>query len=92
MSLSLFCRAAEINNSMATEGTGQQLSPKQMVDLAAALSADKMAAIAEGYMGIDDVTIKNLQYDYKGEAQTFNREIIRCWAFKTPENQVQVII
>ena len=39
------------------------LTRKQIVRLAAAISADNMAAIAEGYMDIDDATIKNLQYE-----------------------------
>ena len=77
---------------MAADRTQKRLSPPQKVDLAAAISADKMAAIAEGYMDIPSETIKNLKYETNHSAETFNREIIRCWAYKNPENQVEVII
>ena len=75
----------------AGEGDSDQLSPRQIVRLAAAIPANNMAAIAEGYMDIDDAIIKNLQYENKDDAQAFNRDIIKCWAFKTRDNQVQVI-
>ena len=77
---------------MAADRTQKRLSPPQIVDLAAAISADKMEAIAEGYLDIPSETIKNLKFETKDSAETFNREIIRCWAYKNPENQVQVII
>ena len=73
-----------------TTSDPDQLTRKQIVRLAAAISADNMAAIAEGYMDIDDVTIKNLQYENKGQAQAFNRDIIKYWKCKNPHNQVQV--
>ena len=77
---------------MAADRTKKRLSPPQIVDLAADISADKMAAIAEGYMDIPSETIKNLKYETKDSAETFNREIIRCWAYRNPENQVEVVI
>ena len=49
-----------------------------------------MASIAEGYMDIDDVTIKNLQYENKDNAEAFNREIIRRWTYISSENQREV--
>ena len=66
------------------------VTPQQIVRLAAAISADNMASIAEGYMDIDDTTIKNLQYENRGKAEAFNREMIRHWANRNPDNQVQV--
>ena len=62
---------------MASADDSGQLTRKQIVRLAAAISADNMAAIAEGYMEISDEIIKNLQYENKGQAQAFNREIIK---------------
>ena len=69
-----------------------QLTPRQIVRLARTISADNMASIAEGYMDIDEVTIKHTERDTTN-AEAFNREIIRLWANKNcgPE-QVKVIL
>ena len=77
--------------TMAAKRESNQLTQKQIIRLAAAVSTDDMAAIAEGYMDIADALIKNLQYDNRDDAQGFNRGIIRHWANKHRENQVQVI-
>ena len=71
---------------------GQELTRKQIVRLASAISANNMAAIAEGYMDIDDVTIKNLQYENKDNAEAFNREVIKLWKNQNPDDQIQVNI
>ena len=75
---------------MASKQDKQQLSPRQIVRLAAAISANNMAAIAEGYMDIDEATIKNKKYENKDDAEAFNREIIKIWLCKNPDNQVKV--
>ena len=50
-----------------------------------------MAAIAEGYMDIDEATIKNKKYEtHKEGAEALNREIIQIWRNKNPDNQVKV--
>ena len=69
---------------MATRGEGDpdQLTPQQIVRLAAAISMNNMAAIAEGYMAIDDATIKNKKSENKDDAEAFNREIIKIWRNK----------
>ena len=74
---------------MATEGTSRPLTRRQIVRLGATISADNMESIAEGYMDIDDVTIKNIRRD-ASNSEAFNRDVIRHWANKHPENQVQV--
>ena len=53
------------------------MTNRQIVRLAAAISANNMAAIAEGYMDISDETIKNKKYENKDDAKAFNREIIK---------------
>ena len=68
----------------------QQLTRKQIVRLSAAISANNMMGIAEGYMDIDDATIKNKKFENKDDAQAFNREIIKIWQYKNPDNQVEV--
>ena len=68
----------------------QQLTNRQIVCLGAAISANDMAAIAEGYMDIDETTIKNKKYENKDDADAFNRAMLRTWANRNPENQVHV--
>ena len=77
---------------MATnEDPDHQLTRKQIVRLAAAISADNMASIAEGYMDISDETIKNLQYENRGRAQAFSRDVIKHWVNKNSgPTQIQV--
>ena len=75
---------------MASGGNSEQLTSRQIVRLAAAISANDMAAIAEGYMDISGEEIRNKKYENKDDAQAFNREIIRYWRKKNPENQVEV--
>ena len=67
---------------MASSKDSDQLSPKQIVRLARTISADNMSAIAEGYMDIDDATIKNKKSENKDDAEAFNREIIKIWRNK----------
>ena len=74
---------------MATKEPSRPLTRRQVVRLAAAISADNMESIAEGYLDIDDVTIKNIRRD-ANNSQAFNRDVIRYWANKHPDNQVQV--
>ena len=75
---------------MATSGepTGH-VTRKQIVRLAAAISADNMESIAEGYMDISHETVKNIRRD-ASNSEAFIRDIIRHWAYRNPENQVEV--
>ena len=75
---------------MATSELKIRLTPRQIVPLAAVIPANNMAAIAEGYMDIDEATIKNKKYENKDSAEAFNREIIKFWINKNPGNEVQV--
>ena len=76
---------------MASAGVPTQLTNRQIVRLAAAISADNMTSIAEGYMDISPETVKNIRRD-AGDSQAFNRDILRIWANSNPENQIQVSI
>ena len=74
-----------------TPGPKTKLTNKQLVRLASSISADNMAAIAEGYMNISDEIVKNFRYENRGQAQAFNREIIKFWANTNPgANQAEV--
>ena len=69
----------------------EKLTRKQTVRLAAAIAAENMPVIAEGYLGIDDMTISNMQVAYSGHAEAFNREILRQWSNASEiQNPVQV--
>ena len=74
---------------MATGGNPEQLTNRQIVRLAAAISADNMTSIAEGYMDISPAIVKNIRRD-ESNSEAFNREIIRYWMNKNPNNQVKV--
>ena len=74
---------------MATGGKSEKLTNKQIVRLAAAISIDNMTSIAEGYMGINNETVRNIRRN-EGNSEAFNRAILRHWTNKHPENQVQV--
>ena len=58
------------------------MSPKQIVRLAGAISAQKMAAIAYGYMDITDETIENIKYENHDDTEAFNKKIILLWTKK----------
>ena len=73
---------------MTTEDKGR-LTPRQIVQLASVISADNMESIAEGYLGINDETIKNIRRD-ASNSEAFNRYIVKHWMCKNPDNQVQV--
>ena len=64
---------------MATSYKEGCLTQRQIVRLAVAISADNMAAIAEGYMDISNETIKNKRSENRDNAEAFNREVIRYW-------------
>ena len=66
-----------------------RVTQKQIVCLGASISADNMESIGEGYMDIDDVTIKNIRRD-ASSSEAFNRDVIKHWLYKNPDNQVQV--
>ena len=70
---------------MATAEKPEQLTKRQVVRLAAAISSNDME-----YMDIDIETIKNLRDENQRSAQAFNREIKRSWACQNPQPQVQV--
>ena len=69
-----------------------QLTGRQIVRLAAAISAYNMASIAEGYLGISGEIIKKLQSENRDHAEAFNREIVRDWTRRKPQDQVKVIV
>ena len=76
--------------TMITKHPSDQLIPRQIIRIAAAIKVNNMAAIAEGYLDIDDETIKNKKYENKDDTHAFNREMLKVWLCKNPHNQVKV--
>ena len=74
---------------MAAGRDSEQLTRRQIVRLAAAIYADKMELIAEGYMDLGPETIKNIKRD-ASNSEIFIRDIIHHWAYRNPDHQVQV--
>ena len=66
------------------------LTPRQIVRLAAAISADNMATIARGYMNIPSETIENISIKNKDDTDAFKRQILKYWRNKNPKDQVKV--
>ena len=76
---------------MATPGEPPvHVTRKQIVRLAAAITANNMESIAEGYMDIDNETVKNLRRD-ASNSEGFNRDVLRYWTNKNSgPSQVRV--
>ena len=65
---------------------------KQIVRLAAVISAENMKSIAEGYMNIESETVQNIWQENQGKAEPFYRALIHHWMQQTPQNNANVSI
>ena len=69
---------------------GGNLSDRQIVQLARAITTTDLEAIALEFFNINEETIKNLRSDHREDAQAFNRSILRNWAHRNGgTNQVK---
>ena len=68
----------------------EQLTPRQIVCMAATISADDMETIAEGYMDINHQIVSDLRSSVRHSELEFNRRILRLWIEKTQNRQKQV--
>ena len=69
----------------------QYLTNHQYVQLGRAISSPNMESIALGYLNFDEETIKNLHYEHRGNAEAFNRDILKRWAnHNSGSHQVKV--
>ena len=66
-----------------------ELTEPIIVQLASAISVDKMEKIALGHLGISNPVVKNIRTDEKN-ADAISREMIRTWAYRNPDNQIKV--
>ena len=67
------------------------LTNEYIVQLGRAISSPDMESIAVGYFKIDEETIKNLRYEHRGNAEAFNRGVLKLWANQNPgSDQVEV--
>ena len=67
-----------------------QITNRQYMELASAISVRTMRKIALGYLDLSHSTIKNIEADHQGDVEAQSREILRKWAYKNPDDQVKV--
>ena len=66
------------------------LSSDQIVLLAQGIPVRNVEKIALRYFDLSDTAIANIKADRSGDSEAQSRDIIRRWAYKNPDNQVQV--
>ena len=73
------------------DGPIGQLTNRQYVHLGQTISSSDLESIALGYFNIEKETIKNLHYEHRGNAEAFNRDVLKRWAYQNPgSGQVKV--
>ena len=70
--------------------TSRNLTGHQYFCLGRAISCSKMESIALGYLGVETERIKNLKEARRDDMEGFVRDIIQDWAYRNPDDQVQV--
>ena len=68
----------------------ETLTNYQVVRLSQVISCNQMEAIALGYLNIDEEKIKNLKAARRDDTEGFVRDVIKEWACRNPDDQVQV--
>ena len=71
---------------MATDGNTGQLMRRQIVRLAASVAADNMESIAEGYLDMDNETVKNIWRQNQGKVEALTGTL-----FATGPTKIQTI-
>ena len=67
------------------------LTPKQLILLANTIPVREVLKIAEGDLNIDYAQIRNIEYNFAGDAERISQEIFRVWSYKSHAgNQMQV--
>ena len=66
------------------------LSSKQIVSLAQSIPVRNVEKIALRYFDLSDTAIANVKADKSGDAEAQSRDLITKWAYKNPDNQVEV--
>ena len=69
----------------------RQLTNRHYVRLGRAIASPDTESIALGYLNFDDEIIKNLHFEHRVNAEAFNRDILKRWAYQNPgPDQVKV--
>ena len=66
------------------------LTSYQYVRLGQVIACSHMESIALGYLDIDEEKIKNLKAARRDDTEGFVRDLIKEWAYRNPNNQIQV--
>ena len=59
------------------------LTPKQMILLAKTIPLREVFKIAEVDLNIDYAKIRNIEYDFAGDAERISQEIFRIWCYES---------
>ena len=67
------------------------LTPKQLILLANMIPVREVFKIAEGDLNVDYAKIRNIEYNFAGDAERISQEIFRVWSYTDVSvNQKQV--
>ena len=75
---------------MATGAESMRLNEEHITRLAEVIPAKNMESIAERYLYISPEAIINTRQNNPDDQKEFNRDILRKWTYKNPDNQRQV--
>ena len=88
--VTIFVHVLLISKHLLEKMAEGRLTNEQRVQLSVAISANSMVKIALAYLNLSDADVKNIQNDEKGNSEAQNREILKAWSYRNPDNQVQV--
>ena len=66
------------------------LTDYHRVRLGQVIACSHMESIALGYLNIDEEKIRNLKAARRDDTEGFVRDLIKEWAYRNPDNQIQV--
>ena len=68
----------------------ERLRNRQITYLAEAIDINKRTKIAYKYFGLNEGTLENIKVNKAGDAEAQSREILRRWAHRNSQDQIQV--
>ena len=75
---------------MKKEDFRDHLTNRQITDLAEEIPLSRMTKIAFKYFKLNEGILENIKLNSPGDAEAQSREMLRRWANKNAEHQVQV--
>ena len=75
---------------MSAGAESKQLTHEQISRLAEVIAKRNMESIAIRYLGISFETVDNYRIMYREDTMKFNRDIMKFWRNRNPDNSCQV--